>query len=243
MRRRRRWKSKPQFSPRQRFLLALFLFLTGTFFALWLINRSIQPVLISFAEAQTNKIASMVLQKAISEEITENLDIEDIMITGKEEGAPTVFNAEVINRVLAEVTDLAEENLNQAEAGNLRELEEFSGVEIDAEKTEQGEGIAYTIPLGQITNNAILGNMGPRIPIRFHAIGDVTSNVKTKVEPFGINSAYVEVYIALEVNVEVIVPFAVDTTIVRQNLPVAMGLVHGSVPEYYNPNTIGIPTK
>jgi sporulation protein YunB len=165
------------------------------------------------------------------------------MITEEGEGGSTVFNAEVINKVLAEVTDLAEENLNEAEAGNLKELEEFSGVEIDAERTEHAEGIAYTIPLGQITNNAILGNLGPRVPIRFHAIGDVTSNVKTKVEPFGINSAYVEVFIELEVNVQVIVPFAADTTVVKQTLPVAMGLVHGTVPNYYNPDSIGVPAK
>jgi sporulation protein YunB len=226
---------------RHRFMMAVLLFIIGILFVLWLINRNIQPVILNFADAQTNKIASMVLQKAISKEITENLDIKDIMITDKGEGGSTTFNAEVINKVLAEVTDLAEENLNQAEAGNLRQLEEMSGIDIDVERTEQGEGIAYTIPLGQITNNAILGNLGPRIPIRFHAIGDVTSNVETKVEPFGINSAYVEVYIELEVNVQVIVPFAADTTVVKQTLPVAMGLVHGAVPEYYNPDSVGIP--
>ena len=243
MRRRTKWRSSPSFSARRRFLIAVCLFFAGVIFLLWLINRNIQPVLLNFADAQTNKIASMVLQKAISKEITENLDIKDIMITEEGEGGSTVFNAEVINKVLAEVTDLAEENLNEAEAGNLKELEEFSGVEIDAERTEHAEGIAYTIPLGQITNNAILGNLGPRVPIRFHAIGDVTSNVKTKVEPFGINSAYVEVFIELEVNVQVIVPFAADTTVVKQTLPVAMGLVHGTVPNYYNPDSIGVPAK
>jgi sporulation protein YunB len=243
MRRRRKWKSRASISGRHRFLTVLILFIAGIVFVLWLINRNIQPVILNFADAQTNKIASMVLQKAISKEITENLDIKDIMTTEKGDGGSTTFNAEVINRVLAEVTDLAEENLNQAEAGNLEELEEISGVEIDTDETKRAQGIAYTIPLGQITNNALLGNLGPRIPIRFHAIGDVTSNVKTKVEPFGINSAYVEVYIELEVSVEVIVPFAVETTVVKQTLPVAMGLVHGTVPNYYNPDSVGIPAK
>ncbi len=243
MRRRRKWRSKSQLSIRHRFMMAVLLFIIGILFILWLINRNIQPVLLNYADMQSQKIASMVLQKAISKEITENLDIKDIMITEKGEGGATSFNAEVINKVLAEVTELAEENLDQAEAGNLQELEKLSGVDIDVKKTMQGEGIAYTIPLGQITNNAILGNLGPRIPIRFHALGDVNSNVKTKVEPFGINSAYVEVYIALEVNVKVIVPFASETTIVKQTLPVAMGLVHGTVPNYYNPDSVGIPAK
>lgn len=243
MRRRRKWRNKSKLSIRHRLMMAVLLFILGILFILWLINRNIQPVLLSYADMQTEKIASMVLQKAISKEITENLDIKDIMITEKGEGGATTFNAEVINKVLAEVTELAESNLDQAEAGNLQELEKLSGVDIDVQKTMQGEGIAYTIPLGQITNNAILGNLGPRIPIRFYALGDVNSNVETKVEPFGINSAYVEVYIALEVNVKVIVPFASETRIVKQTLPVAMGLVHGTVPNYYNPDSVGIPAK
>lgn len=243
MRRRRKWRSKSQWSMRHRIMTTVLLFIIGLLFIFWLINRNLQPLLLNYADAQTEKIASMVLQKAISKEITENLDIKDIMITDKGEGGSTTFNAEVINKVLAEVTDLAEANLDEAEAGNLQELEKMSGVDIDVKRTTQGGGIAYTIPLGQITNNVLLSNLGPRVPIRFHAIGDVTSNVETKVEPFGINSAYVEVYIELEVNVKVIVPFASDTTIVKQTLPVAMGLVHGTVPNYYNPDTIGIPAK
>lgn len=243
MRRRRKWRSRSQLSMRHRLVTAFLLFVLGVIFLFWLINRNLQPVLLNYADAQTEKIASMVLQKAISREITENLDIKDIMIKEGGEGGSTSFNTQVINKVLAEVTDLAEENLDQAEAGDLRELEKLSGVDIDAKRTAQGDGIAYTIPLGQITNNAILGNIGPRIPIRFHAIGDVTSNVETKVEPFGINSAYVEVYIELEVNVQVIVPFASDMKVVKQTLPVAMGLVHGTVPNYYNPDSVGIPAK
>ncbi|OKL37729.1 sporulation protein YunB [Domibacillus mangrovi] len=242
-RRRRKWQGKSQLSMRHRVMMTVLLFIIGLLFIFWLINRNLQPLLLNYADAQTEKIASMVLQKAISKEITDNLDIKDIMITDKGEGGATTFNAQVINKVLAEVTELAEANLDEAEAGDLKELEKMSGVDIDAKRTAQGDGIAYSIPLGQITNNAILGNLGPRIPIRFHAIGDVTSNVKTKVEPFGINSAYVEVYIELEVNVKVIVPFASDMKIVKQTLPVAMGLVHGKVPNYYNPDSVGIPAK
>ncbi|OES46536.1 sporulation protein YunB [Domibacillus iocasae] len=243
MRWRRNWHSKSKLSIRHRLMMAFLLFIIGLIFIFWLINRNLQPVLLNYADAQTEKIASMVLQEAISKEITENLDIKDIMITDEREGGSTNFNTQVINKVLAEVTILAEENLDRAEAGDLKELEKMTGVDIDAKRTAQGDGIAYTIPLGQITNNALLGNIGPRIPIRFHAIGDVTSNVKTKVEAFGINSAYVEVYVELEVNVQVIVPFASDMKVVKQTLPVAMGLVHGSVPNYYNPDSIGVPAK
>ena len=36
------------------------------------------------------------------------------------------------------------------------------------------------IPLGQVTGNSILGNLGPKIPVRFNLIGDALTDVKQK---------------------------------------------------------------
>ena len=107
-------------------------------------------------------------------------------------------------------------------------------MEIDEEKSEGAEGIVYSVPLGQATNNALLGNLGPKIPVRFNAVGDVESDVKTKVEEFGINNALVKVYIHIKVNVQIIIPFPTKTKTIEQNVLVAMGIMKGDVPQFYN---------
>ncbi|WP_232713510.1 sporulation protein YunB [Bacillus xiapuensis] len=231
----RKWKAKRGPLPLPYVLLiTLILFSFSTAVSLWLINKNVKPTLIGYAQTETRKIAAMVISKAINKKVAHVMDINDIIETVPGDTTTTKFNTKIINRVMAETTNLVQLNLKEAERGNLQALELVSDVEIENEETENSEGIVYSVPLGQVTNNALLGNLGPRIPVRFHAIGDVKSNVKTQVKPYGINNAFVEVFIEIEVGVQIIVPFATELTTVKQDIPVAMGMIHGEVPEFYN---------
>ena len=105
---------------------------------------------------------------------------------------------------------------------------------------EAGDGIVFFVPMGQALNLPLLGNLGPTIPIRFHIIGNVHSDVRSTIREFGINNAYVEVSIHLEVNVQIIIPFASKSTTVEQHIPVAIGLIRGTVPHIYTDGGEGV---
>lgn len=194
------------------------------------------PTYLQYAEVQTNKIASHVVSKAINSRTSNVLDVNDIieeLPQGSSEMVTTKFNTEIINRVRAETQDLVKMYLAQAEQGELSHLPELENVEYDVGKIEAGDGIVFFVPLGQAANIPLLGNLGPKIPIRFHVIGNVHSNVTSTIREFGINNAYVEVGIHLEVNVQIIVPLASKSSTVVQDIPVAIGLVRGQVPHIY----------
>lgn len=217
-------------------LLTTVFFIFSTVLGLWIVNTGIKPTLVSYAETQTRKISAMVISKAINNKVANVIDINEIIESGPvdSKGANTTkFNTEIINRVLAETTNLVQLNLKEAEKGNLEALELPNEVELEKVEKE-GEGITFSVPLGQATNNALLGNLGPRIPIKFVSIGDVRSNVNTRVEPYGINNVFVEVSIHITVNVQIIIPFATTVTTVEQDVPVAMGYIQGEVPQFYN---------
>lgn len=215
------------------FLLTIVFFTFSTAMGLWLVNAGLKPTLISYAESQTRKIASLVISNAINKKIANEMDIENIIEPVPNQEGMTKLNAEIVNRVKAETTHLIQKNLKVAESGNLSELELLTDVEF--EKTDKGvDGIVYYVPLGQATNNALLGNLGPKIPVRFTAIGDVRSDVKTSIKDFGINNAYIQVYVALTVNVQIIIPFATNVTTISEEVPVGMFIMKGNVPQYYN---------
>jgi sporulation protein YunB len=220
------------------FLLSFVFFIFSTAAGLWIINEGIKPTLTSYAETQTRKIATMVINKAINKKIANVIDINDIIETVPNPNGngttTTKFNTEIISRVQSEITSLVQMNIKEAERGNLEALEFLSDVEINKEETIKREGIVYVVPLGQATNNALLGNLGPQIPVRFFAIGDAQSNVKTYYEALGINNVWVEVFIEIEVNIQIIIPFATKVTTIKQDIPVAMGLIQGKVPQFYN---------
>jgi sporulation protein YunB len=217
------------------FLLTFVFFIFSTSAGLWIINEGLKPTLMSYAKSETRKIATLVISKAVNKKVAEGNNDEIIRSIPNTNGSANVqFDTEKITRMQSEIENLVQKNIKEAERGNLSVLESLTDVEIELEDSKDSEGIVYYVPLGQATNNALLGNLGPKIPIRFSAIGDVQSDVSTKVTEYGINNAHIEVIISLKVNIEIIIPFATDTTTVLRDIPIAMGVFPGAVPQFYN---------
>lgn len=234
----RRFRKQGPLSFRYVLLLTFVFFTFSTAFGLWIVNEGIKPTLFRYAKAQTRNIATIIIGRAVNTQISDDIDINDVIeiVPNGGEGVRTPiakFNTETINRIRGEITRLAQKNLKLAEKGNMDALSYLPDVEL-MEQDYETEGITFAVPLGQLTNNTLLGNLGPKIPVRFNMIGDVRSNIKTIVEEKGINNTWVEVLVHIEVNVQIIIPFATEITTVKQDIPVGMGLIPGEVPQFYN---------
>lgn len=57
---------------------------------------------------------------------------------------------------------------------------------------------------------------------------------KKTIQPFGINNALVEIAVHIEVNVQVVIPFATKPATVSTDIPIAMRIIQGEVPNFYN---------
>ena len=79
----------------------------------------------------------------------------------------------------------------------------------------------------------ILYYLGPKIPVRLNIVGDITSNIKTKVTNYGINNALVEVFINMQIDEQVILPFSSKKISITNDIPVAIKMIQGTVPNYY----------
>ncbi|GIN19821.1 MAG TPA: sporulation protein YunB [Bacillus bacterium] len=217
-------------------LISFVFFIFSTAVGLWIVNKGIKPTLMSYAESQTRKIAPMVVSKAVKDVIPEVKDLREITeIVPDGVGGKTVqFKTDIINETQADISRAIQLNLRQAEAGDLAAFYEETGVQFSYDESAKGEGIVYSFPLGQATNIALLGNLGPRIPIRFTPVGSVNTNVETKVEQYPINNMFVTVSVQVSVVVQIIIPFGTEQAIVEQEVPIAIGLYPGDVPQFYN---------
>ena len=215
-------------------LLSFVFFLLSTAAGLWIVNRGIEPTLMKYAVSQTKKIASEVINQAIKKQ---TMNIEDIIeVTPGENGKVSAvkLKTEVVTRLLANTVDEIQRNIHTAEKGDLASLGQITNVEFETNTAKKNNGIVWYIPLGQATNSALFGNLGPKIPIRFNAIGDVQPDVKMNAKPMGINNTWIEVSLSLKVSVQIITPFATKMTDLHQTIPLAAGLIPGDVPQYFN---------
>lgn len=216
-------------------LIATIIIMVSFFF--YFINARLTPIYLDYAAIQTEKIASHVINQAISERIVNVLDINDVIEevpTGSSNSSMVKFKTEVINRIAADVRNSIEENLEEVEKGNLEKLPLDENIEYNPLRMEEEGGVVFFVPLAQAANLPILGNLGPKIPIRFHVIGDAQVNTAPYIEEFGINNAYIEINVVVKVQVKIIVPLATKSALIEQNIPVASGLVTGPVPNVFS---------
>lgn len=197
-----------------------------------IINQKMMPILVNYAEIETERIAMAVINKSILK-YTTNEGLEDLIITNTNENNEIVsvdFNAVNVNNILYSITNSIEQNLILLDKGKFDELNiPISNV---YEKSDIS-GIVYYIPFGVVTGASIIADIGPKIPVKNKIVGSVYSNIKTEVIEYGINNAMIKIYIEVEVNEQVILPFTSKKVNVKSELPVFIKLVQGKIPSVY----------
>lgn len=197
-----------------------------------IINQKMMPILVNYAEIETERIAMAVINKSILK-YTTNEGLEDLIITNTNENNEIIsvdFNAVNVNNILYSITNSIEQDLILLNKGKFDELNiPISNV---YEKSDIS-GIVYYIPFGVVTGASIIADIGPKIPVKNKIVGSVYSNIKTEVIEYGINNAMIKIYIEVEVNEQVILPFTSKKVNVKSELPVFIKLVQGKIPSVY----------
>ena len=200
------------------------------------INNKVTPVLMDYAELELKKFSTIIINKAISKQISDDMNIEELFLVTKDstgEIKTIDFNPLIVNKLLTLITNTVQLNLRYIEQGNLELVDIPNSVLIDYNAEDLKKGVIFEIPSGIVFNNAILSNLGPKIPVRINLVGDIISNIGTKVTNYGINNAMIEVSINMEITEQVILPFSSKKITVVNNIPVAIKLIQGTVPNYY----------
>ena len=195
-----------------------------------------------YAEAEIKRFSNLVINRVISEVINENLNLDDLLIITKDstnEIKTIDFNPIVVNQLLTIITKNVQQKLKDVVNGKIDKVDiEETFVNYNIEKLKKG--IIMEIPSGAILNNALLSNLGPKIPVKFNLVGEVISHIDTKITNYGINNALMEVSVNIELNEQVILPFVSQKMKYNVNIPIAIKLIQGVVPNYY---LHGINTK
>lgn len=201
---------------------------------------------IEYTSSKLKTISTTIINRTVCKEISNLQNIDDMIIVTKNKDNEIQmidFNSTVVNKILVSITDSILMDLKSIENGS---NEMFSN-SIDIYK--YSNGIIYEVPIGTITNNIFLGSLGFKVPVKLSIIGDVISNVNTKIKEYGINNALIEISINISVNEKVVVPFTSQTINVSMSVPIYLKLIQGNIPIYYgnglsrDSNILSVPTK
>lgn len=158
-------------------------------------------------------------------------DIYDIVKSDDNEIKNIVYDSGVINDLINSITNRVYKMFDMLEYGDLEKLNIREN--ILSTKNSNNKGIVLEVPSGIVTNNYLLNNLGPKIPVELSLTGEFESFITTEIKEYGINNAMVVVYINIKVSEQVTMPFITDKIIVENKIPIFMSLVNGTIPNYY----------
>lgn len=215
--------------------IIMFLFIS-TIISLYWISKKITPGLMEYAEIQAKKFVTLMINSAVTESIGEDLEADTLfLITKDSNGEIRSIDLDPVrvNRLLSNTTNSIQKNFRYIEKGEPQNLTFMDKILTEYDPKDLKKGIISNIPTGVIFHNALLSNLGPKLPIRLKIVGDIITNIYTKVTNYGINNAVVEVSIRIDITTQAILPFSSKVIQVSSDIPLAIKLMQGTVPSYY----------
>ncbi|MFD2370390.1 sporulation protein YunB [Brevibacillus sp. GCM10020057] len=218
---RRRWKNP--LSRTKAFFIAIVIFLAMTIQTLIFLENRLEPTLLILASQKAEQLAKEAITDAVTKRISQQgVDFNQIVKIEKDKKGQIQayqFNFKEYARIIGETTSRIQ-----------NKLQEF-----------EHDHVGSTIPLGLATGNSFLANMGPELPVTFMPIGSVKTKLETELKEAGINMVLATVYIFVEVDLRIVIPFATDEQTVTTKIPITHSLIVGDVPQYLYNNPEGKP--
>lgn len=251
MRHRIRFKSKRTPPPPKRiFVITLILFIAMVYISIKIIGEGIEPTLMDVANEKTTEFATRAINTAVR--FVEDYDFEDVShITYNDEGnvSRLSWDSSVISEINRVATDRVEEFFYSMNRGEMPDYDERLEEPIEfgegAEDLSAKDPTVVEIPIGQATGNTILANLGPKVPVNMELIGSVHTDVIRESTPLGINGTFYSIYLLVEVDVQIIIPFSTDISTVQTTIDIDSGVITGEVPDFYsdgnNDPSISVP--
>ncbi len=240
MKKRIRLRGKKKHGKGKWFLLVfLFLFLI-VYLLLHFLGREITPILLETAELKIESLSSYIANQALSDLIQTN-DFSDLYetITSEDGSIQRIdFHSTVVNQLLNTSIRKMIDLFQQVERGELSSSS-LSSFFSEEELSCLSKGILQEVPLGLVTGNPLLSNLGPKIPIRVHYVGDVEGNVTTNIQSYGINNALVKVNLNFTFTAQIQLPYLTQEKPMSFEIPLFIQMIPGKIPTYYGGEIIG----
>lgn len=193
----------------------LFIIILNIVLSFLLINfysKKLSPLLLKLGVIEGKKKGIEIISNNIYDDISSYLDTNELFIVEKDNNGNIEmidYNTKVVNNILS--------------IASKRVINNYDKFFINS------NGIIKNIPIGVVTGNIFFSNLGPKIPVKIRLDGNVLTSIKTKVKEYGINSALIDIYVRIEVNFDIIVPFYSKKIKVYNDVPVSMKVVKGNV--------------
>ena len=202
-------------------IFTIILVLLISYYLCYFFSIRSKNVLNNYVESDLKQISNYYVNDVISKIIIDNENINNISKVIKNSKGDIVsieYDSLILNSLLNNVNETIYSNFNNIKFNNL----------LNTSKDN-----IYYIPFGVFNNVMIFEELGPKIPIKIYLTRNISSKIKTNIENYGINNALIKVYLDVELNQRVILPFASKTIKTNEEILLSMKIIEGNIPQSY----------
>ena len=216
------------------FFFFLVILYFSSFFLINLLSFKINPILYNYVNLEVERITSNVIDGSINEILTHNIDGDLFIVTKNSSGEiQTIdYDTKKVNQLLKMISSDIQHKLIEFEDGKLDNImiaDSFRGKNFRYMKN----GVVCEVPIGSLSGNSFLSNLGPVIPVKMSFLGQVSTNLHTKISDYGINNVYLEINIHVEIKERITMPVMSKDSTIKIDSPLSIKIIQGSIPKYY----------
>lgn len=202
------------------------------------VAKRVEKKLFTFAEIEVNKLSKAIVNQAVNDVIANKFADadEDLFEIGKNSNDDIQivdFNPQKVNLILNAINENINSYFQKLESGEKDILDIKRNTITNTLINTNKKGVVFELPIGMVSNNAFLSNLGPKIPVRLSLNGELESCIKTRVENYGINNAVITVYVYIEVSEQILLPITSKKITIKNEIPISIKMMQGNVPNYY----------
>lgn len=209
-------------------IIFLVVFFNVVFLIVWFGNE-VTPKFVHIAELNINHYIETIASDFKSYSLEKNNSDDFLIIKENMKGEITSIDYDLAK--IYDISDRFTKNIQNSLADSTK-IAVIPYIEKNL-TSKLENGILLSMPIGVISNNIFLTNLGPRVPVFVYFIGSVFTQVRTKVTDYGINNALLDVYLSVQISYEIVTPINQEMKELEYELLIDSKVIQGIVPNWY----------
>ena len=176
---------------------------------LYFFDKSVLPAMLKIAETKMTSEATKIINETSLEVYSNGFDYSDIILIEKD----NLGNIAMVRANTVKLNYLAAQLILQSN-----------------KKLEELEELGIKVPVGYMTNQSVIYNLGPKVTVKMEQIGNVESHYESIFESAGINQTRHKIYLNVKMKLKVIVPLNIKEIEVTSQIPISETIIVGQIP-------------
>ena len=193
---------------------------------LLIVSFQMQPVIEKMAIKKMDQFVQLVINHV---SFTEEIDDQQLFT---DTDHTIEFNMVYINKICSQYVSDLENVLQLIQEGKYKKKNQ-SLYNQYLKEISDNQGIIASIPIGGLTGNVFLENIGPRLHVRYQTQSLVSSNISKTVKSYGINHVLVTIDLTVLIELQILIPFRASNYKKSFQIPLVFKILEGEVPSWY----------